>query len=260
MINDNRDFLKSQGTKGPNGSATRRPDIVCPQCGAGITSAPGRALRICPFCESTLSVTQDQPVREWLIRPVLSRTECYRLLSAWLWETYRGAASCPEFTGQQWIAWRHAPARGKSGTMSWRAELSDPGRYPELRGMKLPYGEHRPLSDDAASGFDLGERQELADDESHVVYLPVYVARFRIGQGSERAIIESANGTVRGALPARLDISLRRWTSFGIAALVLLLEAFLIRNLTARLVVTGLTFAAAEVALGLVWEGLLWRR
>lgn len=260
MFNDNRDFLKSQGTKGPKGSATKRPDIVCPQCGAGIALAPGRALRICPFCESTLSVTQDTDVREWLIRPVLTRTDCYRLLSAWLWETYRGAAACPEITGQQWVTWRHAPERNGNGSGAWRAELTDPERYPELRGMKLPCGEHQPFSDDAALGFDLAARPELSDDESRNIFLPVYIAHFKAGQASERAVIEAATGMVRGTLPALRGLSLRRWVSFGIAALVLLLEAFLIRNLTVRLIATGLTFAAAEVALSLVWEGLLWRR
>ena len=260
MFNDNRDFLKSQGTKGPNGSAAKQPGIVCPQCGAGIALAPGRALRVCPFCESTLSITHDTAVREWLIRPVLSRSECFRLLSAWLWETYRGGAVCPEITGQQWIAWRHGPAQNRDGTRNWHAQLSDPEPYPELRGMKLPCGEHQPFAVDAASGFDLGERQEPAGDEAHVVYLPAYIASFQIGHSTARAIIEAATGKIRGTLPAQRDQSLRRWISFGIATLALLLEAFLIRDLSARLIVLGFTFAAAEVGLGLVWEGLLWRK
>ena len=126
--------------------------------------------------------------------------------------------------------------------------------------MKLPCGEHRPFSDDAASGFDLGTRRAPAGDEAHMVYLPAYIASFRIGQSTARAIIEAATGKIRGTLTAQRDQSLRHWISFGIAALVLLLEAFLIRDLSARLIVLGLTFVAAEVGLGLVWEGLLWRK
>ncbi|MDI6740656.1 MAG: hypothetical protein QME74_09885 [Candidatus Edwardsbacteria bacterium] len=260
MLNNNRDFFKSQGTKAAAGERAGRPGVTCPQCGAGIALVPGRSLNTCPFCGAKLSVHTDQPAREWLIRPALSRTECFRLLSAWLWENFRGAAASPMIVGQQWIPWRYAPEESKKGTGAYESGLCDPGKYPELHGLRMPCGEHLPFSEDAARGFDLGPRPEQERDDARIIHLPAYIASFRIGQTAERAVIEAATGTVRGGLPKAGDTSLRRWISFGIAALLLFLEAFLIGNLAARLIVLGVTYASAEIALGLIWEGLLWRR
>lgn len=253
MPNHNGDPLKSQGTKRPADARIAQ----CPQCGADIELSPGRSLRICPYCGSVLSVSGLAEVREWLVLPQLSRNDCFRLLSAWLWENYRGGATDPEITGQQWMAWRHAPPADPRTGAGWTAEPRDHGLFPEFRGKRLPCGEHLPFSEDGARGFDLPRR---AQDGERTVYLPVYVASFRAGGTPQRAVIEAATGTVRGALPGGRDLRLRRWTGFGIAALAMALEAFLIPGLTLRLVALGLTFAAANVVLGLVWEGLLWRR
>ena len=254
MFNHNRDFLKSQGT-------TRPADLraaQCPQCGADIELLPGRVLRTCPYCGSVLSVSGLAEVRKWLVRPQLSHNDCFRLLSAWLWENYRGAASGPEITGKQWMAWRYGPPSDHRAGAAWTAEPRDPGLFPEFRGSRLPMGQHLPFSAEEAGGFDLPPSR--APDGERTVYLPVYVAAFRAEGTVQRAVIEAATGAVRGALPKSRDLRRRRWTGFGIAALLLALEAFLIPGLTARIIAMGATFAAANVVLGLVWEGLLWRR
>lgn len=254
MLNHNRESLKSQGTKRPAAA----PAAQCPQCGADIELPPGRSLRTCPYCGSVLSVSGLVEVREWLVRPQLSHSDCYRLLSAWLWEHYRGAACDPEITAKQWMAWRHAPPEDPANRGEWTAEPRDPGTFPEFRGKRLPMGQHLPFSAEEAGGFDLP--QQRGPDGGRTIYLPVYVASFRAGGTVQRAVIEAATGEVRGALPTGRDLRRRRWTGFGIAALLLVIEAFLIPGLTVRIIALGATFAAANVVLGLVWEGLLWRR
>ncbi len=259
MLNNNRDFHKSQGTKQRAGPGLT---VACPQCGADIAYDQGRTVRVCPFCGSAI-VQAEQPVTRWLIRPVLSRSDCCRLLSAWLWENYHGAASGPEIVSQEWIAWQY-PVENPENPMANHISLADPEKYPELHDLKLPPGEQIPFSDEAAKSFALPASQEQSGmdgrQETQTIYLPAYVASFKLGQQSERAVIEAATGKVRGYIQKERDAWQRRWTAFGIAALVLAIEAFAIPNILARLIVLGISYAGLEIALGLVWEGLLWRR
>jgi hypothetical protein len=270
MLNNNRDFLKSQGTKRPAGQ--QGLSVTCPQCGAGIAYDQGRTVCICPFCDSAIAVQLQQPVTRWLIRPVLSRSDCFRLLSAWLWENYHGAASCPEIVAQEWVAWTYTMDEDHNNQPQ-RARLADPGNYPELHDINLPVGEHLPFSDEAAQGFILpaspvqpaspaqpATSREQQNVAARTIYMPAYIASFKLGQQRVRAVIEAATGKVRGHIQTRQAARLRRWIAFGIAALVLAIEAFAIPNIVARLIVLGITYAGLEVALGLVWEGLLWRK
>ncbi|HTY08871.1 MAG TPA: hypothetical protein VMF29_06880 [Candidatus Edwardsbacteria bacterium] len=254
MNNDNGDAIKSQGTNPAHAGLS----VTCPQCGAGIAYDQGRAVRVCPFCGSAMAVPAE-PVTRWLIRPALSRSDCSRLLSAWLWENYHGAARGPEIVAQEWIAWRYDPRASDGTGMVPRPCLADPSRYPELHDLRMPAGEQIPFSADEARSFELPPQPASAAGEQ-AIYLPAYIASFTVGQQRERAVIEAASGKVRGYLQRDGAARLRRWAAFAVAALVLAAEAFAIRDIAARLIVTGLSYAGLEIALGLVWEGLLWRK
>ena len=232
----------------------------CSQCGAELGYIPARRrLAACPFCGSRLYIASGSSVDRWLIRPALLRSDCHRLLSAWLWENYQGSASGLELGRGLWVPWLSRPGAAAGGKTGRRYSLAGGPDATYLEELGLPPGEYQPLAPGRAGGFEMMEGPPPGPDEE-LVYVPCFTASFSYGGTRRLAVIEASTGRMAGYLPARRQRLWQKWGLLAGAGTLFLMEALLIPGLLARTIVLGLTFFVLEVVAGLVWEGWSWHK
>jgi hypothetical protein len=194
-----------------------------------------------------------------MIRPALLRSECHRLLSAWLWENYQGAATSLEIGRGLWVPWLSRQGETVGRPAGRKLRLAGGQGVDHLEAIGLPPGEYQPFERERSGGFELSEGQEPGRDED-LIYVPCYTASFIYGGSRRTAVIEASTGRMAGFLPDNRERRLVKWSVLAGAGALFLLEAVFIRGLLAKTVALGLTFFVLEIAAGLVWEGRLWRR
>jgi hypothetical protein len=245
-INDNKAVSKSQ---------EHIDTTQCPQCGADINLSPKRRLGNCPFCNSRLHLSGYKLQNKWMVKPVLMRSECHRILSAWLWENYQGTASSLEIEKSLWIPYsrKNKSAREK--------DFQPLASFPEqVMQISMPPGEYLAFDPEKTSGFILPEDDINGDQENMTVYVPFHIAGFSYGGKRETAVIEASTGSMAGYLPDKRVKLSNKWMTLSVAGLVFLLEAILIKPVIAKTVILGLSFVILEIAITLIWEGWGWRK
>jgi len=233
----------------------------CPQCGADISLSPKRRLGSCPFCGSRLHMEPREVETRWMLRPALMRSECHRILSAWLWENYQGTASDLEINQSLWVPWLRKERR-KSGQIAGHSyEMAAKPTHPHIASVKIPPGEYVRFDSEKTAGFVLPEvPDEKLGPGDAVIYVPFHVASFSYGGERKSAVIEASTGSMAGYQPdKRVKLSLQ-WGSLAIAGIIFLLEGVLIKPVIAKTIVLGLSFVILEIGISLLWEGWGWRK
>jgi len=233
----------------------------CPQCGADIGLLLKRRLANCPFCGSRLHLDSPDNDRQWMLKPALMRSECHRILSAWLWENYQGSANGMEIEESVWVPWvkRELKRNGEAAGHKYLNLADD--KHPYLSEVAIPPGEYLQYDQDGAAGFSL---PRISDGDLEpadtVIYVPFYIAGFNYGGERRAAVIEASTGSMAGYLPERKSDLARKAGSLALAGLVFLLEALIIKPVLAKTIVLGLSFVILEVLISLAWEGWGWRK
>lgn len=233
----------------------------CPQCGADISLSPKRRLGSCPFCGSRLHMEIGEVETRWMLRPALMRSECHRILSAWLWENYQGTASDLEISQSLWVPWLRKERRKDGQIAGHSYELAEKPANPYIARVKIPPGEYIRFDSEKTAGFVLPEiPDEKLGPGDAVIYVPFHVASFSYGGERKNAAIEASTGSMAGYRPdKRVKMSLQ-WGSLAIAGIIFLLEGVLIKPVIAKTVVLGLSFVILEIGISLLWEGWGWRK
>jgi len=189
------------------------------------------------------------------------RSECHRILSAWLWENYQGTASGMEIEESVWVPWvkRELKRNGEPAGHKY-LPLAD-NKHPYVSEVTIPPGEYLQYDQDGTAGFAL---PRISDGDLEpgdaVIYVPFYIAGFSYGGERRAAVIEASTGSMAGYLPERKSDMARKSGSLALAGLVFLLEALLIKPVLAKTIVLGLSFVILEVLISLAWEGWGWRK
>ncbi len=196
-----------------------------------------------------------------MLRPALMRSECHRILSAWLWENYQGTASDLEISQSLWVPWLRKERRKNGQIAGHSYEMAANPTHPLIANVKIPPGEYVRFDSENPAGFVLPEiTDESLDPEDAVIYVPFHVASFSYGGERKSAVIEASTGSMAGYQPdKRVKMSLQ-WGSLAIAGLIFLLEGVLIKPVIAKAIVLGLSFVILEIGISLLWEGWGWRK
>ncbi len=244
-----------------NKSQEHNGQVQCPQCGADISLSPKRRLGHCPFCGSRLHLDPRAMETRWMLRPVLLRSECHRILSAWLWENYQGTASDLGIGESLWVPWLRREKRKNGDIIGHSYQPAIKPKQPYLCDVKLPPGEYVRFDSENTAGFALPHvPDEVAEPGDAVIYVPFYTASFSYGGERRNAAIEASTGSLAGYLPDRRVKMTLRWGSLALAGLIFLIEGMLIRPVMAKTIVLGLSFVVLEIAISLLWEGWGWRK
>lgn len=233
----------------------------CPQCGADISLSPKRRLGNCPFCGSRLHLEPGSLEISWILRPVLMRSECHRILSAWLWENYQGTASGLEINESLWVPWRRKEQRKNGDISGHNYEPAIKPKHPYISELKIPPGEYVRFDNETTAGFVLPEiTNEKPEPGDAVIYVPFYIATFSYAGERRTAVIEASTGSMAGFLPDKRIRFSRKWVSLALAGLIFLIEGVLINPIITKTIVLGLSFVILEIIVSLVWEGWGWRK
>ncbi len=235
--------------------------MQCPQCGADIRFSPKRRLSRCPFCGSRLHMEPREIETRWMLRPALMRSECHRILSAWLWENYQGTASDLDIGESLWVPWLRKEQRKNGEIVGHSYVLSGKPKHPYISELKIPPGEYVRFDNEVTAGFVLPEiTNEKLEPGDAVIYVPFYIANFSYGGERKNAVIEASTGSMTGYhLDKRVKIS-RKWGSLALAGIIFLLEGILIKPILVKTIVLGLSFVILEIIISLIWEGWGWRK
>jgi DNA-directed RNA polymerase subunit RPC12/RpoP len=233
----------------------------CPQCGADISLSPKRRLGNCPFCGSRLYMEPREVETRWMLRPVLMRSECHRILSAWLWENYQGTASGLEISQSLWVPWLRKERRKDGQFAGHSYELAEKPADPHIARVKIPPGEYVRFDSEKTAGFVLPEvPDEKPGPGGVIIYIPFHVASFSYGGERRSAAIEASTGSLAGYQPDKKAKISFQWGSLAIAGVIFLLEGMLIKPVIAKTIVLGLSFVILEIGISLLWEGWGWRK